>query len=84
MYYFILYMFRAAICPSSGELLYQCDKWFMSLCVDDRLVRIPDGHPLHASGSHVPIMRRVIVSMRNVVYVALCRRPSGMHPHRVT
>jgi len=32
-------------CPSgmqaSGELLYQCDTWFMSLCVDDRLVCIP-------------------------------------------
>jgi len=26
------------MCPSSGELLYQCDNWFMSLCVDDRLV----------------------------------------------
>ena len=32
------YMFRAAMCPSSGELLYQCDIWLMSLCVDDRLV----------------------------------------------
>ena len=31
-------MFRTAMCPSSGELLYQCDTWFMSLCVDDRLV----------------------------------------------
>jgi len=29
----ILYMFRAAMCPSSGELLYQCDTWFMSLCL---------------------------------------------------
>ena len=31
----ILYMFRAAMCPSSGELLYQCDTWFMSICADD-------------------------------------------------
>ena len=38
MFISILYMFRAAICPSSGEVLYQCDTWFMSLCVDDRLV----------------------------------------------
>jgi len=38
----ILYMFRAAVCPSSGELLYQCDTWFISICVDDRLVCIPD------------------------------------------
>jgi len=30
-------MFRAAMCPLSGELLYHCDTWFMSLCVDDRL-----------------------------------------------
>jgi len=34
----ILYMFRAAMCPSSGELLYPCDTWFMSFCVDDRLL----------------------------------------------
>jgi len=44
----ILYMFRAAICSSSEELLYQCDTWFMSLCVDDRVVCrlncVPDGH----------------------------------------
>jgi len=31
-------MFRAAMCPSSGELLYHCGTWFMSLCVDERLV----------------------------------------------
>ena len=35
MFISILYMFRAAMCPSSGELLYQSDTWFMSLCVDD-------------------------------------------------
>ena len=27
----ILCMFRVAMCPSSGELLYQCHTWFMSL-----------------------------------------------------
>jgi len=31
MLIYILYMFRAAMCPSSRELLYQCDTWFMSL-----------------------------------------------------
>jgi len=30
MFISILYMFRAAMCPSSGELLYQCDTWFIS------------------------------------------------------
>jgi hypothetical protein len=47
MFISILYMFRAAMCPSSGELLYQCDAWFMSISVDDslvcRLTCIPDG-----------------------------------------
>ena len=38
MFISILHMFRATMCPSSGELLYQCDTWFMSLYVDDRLV----------------------------------------------
>jgi len=41
MFISILYMFRAAVCPSSGELLYQCDTWFMSLYVGDRLVLTP-------------------------------------------
>jgi len=37
MFISILYMFQAAMCPSSGEL-YQYDIWYMSLCIDDRLV----------------------------------------------
>ena len=36
---------------------------------------------LHVSGSHVPIIRRIIVSMRHLVYIALCRWPSGMQEH---
>jgi len=38
MFISVIYMFRAALCPSSGELLYQSDTWLMSHCVDDRLV----------------------------------------------
>jgi len=98
----IIYMFRAAMCPSSGELLYQCDTWFMSLCVDDCLVCrstcscIPGSHlfdaqffvyvyfySLHVSGIHVPIIRRIIVSMRHLVYVTLCRWLPGMHIRRL-
>jgi len=30
-------------------------------------------YSLHVSGSHVPIIRRIIVSMRYLVYVTLCR-----------
>ena len=35
-------------------------------------------YSLHISGSHVPIIRRIIVSMRQLIYVTLCRWPSGM------
>jgi len=38
-------------------------------------------YSLHVSGSHVPIVRRIIVSMRHLVYVTLCRRPSGTQEH---
>jgi len=31
MFISILYMFWAAMCPSSGELLFQCDTWFVSV-----------------------------------------------------
>ena len=30
-------------------------------------------YSLHVSGSHVPIIRRIIVSIRHLVYVTLCR-----------
>jgi len=82
-------MFRATMLPSSGELFYQCDTCFMSLCVDDRLLCrsifscIPDFYfySLHVSGNHVAIIRRIIVSMRHLVYVTLCRWPSGMQEY---
>ena len=35
-------------------------------------------YSLHVSGSHVPIIRRITVSMRHLVYVILCRRPFSM------
>jgi len=45
-------MFRAAMCLSSGELLYQCcDTWFMLFCVDGRLVHIPELTNASASSS---------------------------------
>jgi len=30
-------------------------------------------YSLHISGNHVPIIRRIIVSIRHLVYVTLCR-----------
>ena len=91
MFISILYMFRATMCPSSGELLYQCDTWFMSLCGSGKQEHMLLEHmllhtrrsstqffiyvyfySLHVSGSHVPIIRRIIVSMRHLVYVTLC------------
>ena len=45
-------------------------------------------HSLHVSGSHVPIIRSIIISVRHLVYVTLCRWPSGMQvtciPERIT
>jgi len=35
-------------------------------------------YSLHISGSHVPIIRRIIVTMRHLVYATLCRCASGM------
>ena len=40
-------------------------------------------YSLHVSGSHVPIIRRIIVSMRHRVYVTLCRWPTGMQGMQV-
>ena len=34
-------------------------------------------YSLRVSGSHVPIIRRIIASMRHLVYVTPCRWPSG-------
>jgi hypothetical protein len=33
-----LFMFRATMCPSSGEIPYLCDTWYLSLYIDDCLV----------------------------------------------
>jgi len=40
-------------------------------------------YSLHVSGSHVRIVRTIIVSMRHLVYVTLCRWPSGMQVKHV-
>ena len=51
----ILYMFRAAMCPSSGEVLYQCDTWFMSVCV----CRCPSGMQVSHSYNNSPDNRHM-------------------------
>ena len=38
-------------------------------------------YSLHVSDSRVPIIRRIIVSIRHLFYVTLCRGPSGMQEH---
>jgi hypothetical protein len=40
VYFYSLHVLgsHVPISPSSGELLYQCDTWSMSLCIDDHLV----------------------------------------------
>jgi len=37
MFISIIYMFRAAMCPVSGELIVIIDIWCMSPCIDNRL-----------------------------------------------
>ena len=39
-------------------------------------------YSLHVSGSHLLIIRRIIVSMRHLVFVTLCRWPSGMQVYQ--
>jgi len=47
-----LYMFRALMCSSSGELIVSIRHWYMSLYVDDRLVCMFGFHPnLHTRRS---------------------------------
>jgi len=67
MFISILYMFRAAMSPSSGELIVS-KRHLVSLCIDDRLVcrfgwdcffMYVYFYSLHVSGSHVPIIRRI-------------------------
>ena len=38
-------------------------------------------YSVHVSGSHLPIIRSITVSMRHLVYVTLCRWLSGMQEH---
>jgi hypothetical protein len=46
MFISFLYMFRATMCPSSGEITVLCDTWYLSLCVDDYLVcKVHTSHP---------------------------------------
>jgi len=52
MFISFLYVFQVTMCPSSGEIMYQCETWCLSLCMDDCLVCrmewippcIPDSH----------------------------------------
>jgi len=63
MFISILYMFRATMCPSSGELLYQCYTWFVSLCVDNRMECIPDGHPHRVTQTRCRIDTIILLMM---------------------
>jgi len=47
----------------------QLDAQFFHVCL----------YPLHVSGSHVPIIRRIVVSVRHLVYVTLCKQLSCRH-----
>ena len=49
------------------------ETFFVNSQIDAQLFMYVYVHSLHVSGSHVPIIKRIIVSMRHMVYVTLCR-----------
>jgi len=57
--------------------------WRMHLQLDAQFFMYVYFYSLHVSGNHVPIITRIIVSMRHLVYVSLCRWPSSMMLLRV-
>jgi len=46
---------------------------FVNNQLDEKLFMYVYFYSLRVSGSHVPIIRRIIVPMRHLVYVTLCR-----------
>jgi len=50
-----LYMFRATMCPSSGELTVSMQHWYFSFCVGGCLVCRPDNHPHRVKKYQCPI-----------------------------
>ena len=49
----LLYMFRANVCPSSGEITVSMRHWYFSLCMCGCLFCRPDSHPYRAKNSSV-------------------------------
>ena len=89
MFISILYLFRTAMCPSSGELIVSI--WhlvYVTLCrwPGMQVSCIPEGHLHRVTYSILYVFRtamcpssgELIVSIRHLVYVTLCRWPSGM------
>jgi len=66
-------------CCTFRNLPSENDKRFLIL--DAQFFMYVYFYSLHDSGSHVPIIRRIIETMRHLVYVTLCRWPSGMQEH---
>jgi len=56
---------------------------FVNNQIDAQFVMYVYFYFVHVSGSQVPIIRRIIVPMRHLVYVTPCRWPSGMQEHMV-
>ena len=79
------------VCPSSGELIVSIRhllyvtlcRWPSGMHVWMETTRFffvyIYFYSVHVSGSHVSIIRTIIVSIRPLLYVTLCRWPSGMH-----
>ena len=75
--------------PTSGcHTQSLCREFYVSLTVHPGMILVYNQldaqffmyvyfYSLHVSGSHVPIIKRIIVSVRHLVYVTLCSWPSA-------
>jgi len=53
----LLYVYRATMCPSSGELLLSMQHWYFSLLMGGCLVCRPDSYPYRVKNT-VPVSHR--------------------------
>jgi len=54
------------------QLLLNINMIFVNNELDEQFFMYVYFYSLHVSGNHMPIIRRIIVSMRHLVYVTLC------------
>jgi len=64
-------MFRATMCPSSGELTVSVRHWYFLLCMGGCLVCRPDSHPYNSVHLVGFIRKSLIFCLESLICVAL-------------